>query len=104
MYAPILQDRNSLPLPGAADMAPLLETFGRIYCEHSYLFLPVLSPMSVVLLVLLERGYVLLPSGEQGRVLSLTPPLTIGADALFDACDEIARHLAAAATPDRASA
>jgi 4-aminobutyrate aminotransferase-like enzyme len=47
---------------------------------------------------LLERGYVLLPSGEGGRVLSLTPPLTIGEEALFEACDEIARHLEAAAS------
>jgi 4-aminobutyrate aminotransferase-like enzyme/MOSC domain-containing protein YiiM len=42
---------------------------------------------------LLERGYVLLPSGDGGRVLSLTPPLTIDKEALFEACDEIARHL-----------
>jgi len=42
---------------------------------------------------LLERGYVLLPSGEGGRVLSLTPPLTIGRDALLAAIDEIARCL-----------
>jgi 4-aminobutyrate aminotransferase/(S)-3-amino-2-methylpropionate transaminase len=41
--------------------------------------------------LLLERGYVLLPSGEGGRVLSLTPPLTIGQDALFAAIDELAR-------------
>ena len=40
---------------------------------------------------LLERGYVLLPSGEGGRVLSLTPPLTIGKDALMAACEEIVR-------------
>jgi acetylornithine/succinyldiaminopimelate/putrescine aminotransferase len=42
---------------------------------------------------LLEGGYVLLPSGDGGRVLSLTPPLTIDKEALFEACDEIARHL-----------
>ncbi len=42
---------------------------------------------------LLERGFVLLPSGEGGRVLSLTPPLTIDEQALFEACDEIAQHL-----------
>ncbi len=39
---------------------------------------------------LLEHGYVLLPSGEGGRVVSLTPPLTIGEAALDDACDAIA--------------
>lgn len=44
---------------------------------------------------LLERGYVLLPSGEGGRVLSLTPPLVIGEDALATACDAIAEVLAA---------
>jgi acetylornithine/succinyldiaminopimelate/putrescine aminotransferase len=43
---------------------------------------------------LLEQGFVLLPSGEDGRVLSLTPPLTIGEQALADACDAIARTLA----------
>ena len=31
---------------------------------------------------LLSRGYVVLPSGEGGRVVSLTPPLSIGEDAL----------------------
>ena len=38
---------------------------------------------------LLKRGFVLLPSGDQGRVLSLTPPLTIGRKAALDACDAI---------------
>ncbi len=42
---------------------------------------------------LLERGYVLLPSGPEGRVLSLTPPLTIGAEALQTACDELVAWL-----------
>lgn len=42
---------------------------------------------------LLESGYVLLPSGEGGRVLSLTPPLVIGERALLDACDAIAAAL-----------
>jgi acetylornithine/succinyldiaminopimelate/putrescine aminotransferase len=42
---------------------------------------------------LLAKGYVLLPSGEGGCVLSLTPPLTIGEEALTEACDEIADHL-----------
>jgi 4-aminobutyrate aminotransferase/(S)-3-amino-2-methylpropionate transaminase len=42
---------------------------------------------------LLEAGYVLLPSGEGGRVVSLTPPLVIGERALFDACDTLAEHL-----------
>jgi 4-aminobutyrate aminotransferase-like enzyme len=42
---------------------------------------------------MLSQGYVLLPSGEDGRVLSLTPPLVIGHDELYSACTEIARHL-----------
>jgi 4-aminobutyrate aminotransferase/(S)-3-amino-2-methylpropionate transaminase len=35
----------------------------------------------------LERGVILLPSGEGGRVLSITPPLTIEPDALLAALD-----------------
>ena len=38
---------------------------------------------------LLERGFVALPSGDGGRVLSLTPPLVIDADAIHLACDAI---------------
>jgi 4-aminobutyrate aminotransferase-like enzyme len=30
----------------------------------------------------LSRGVILLPSGDDGRVLSITPPLCIGRDAL----------------------
>jgi len=39
---------------------------------------------------LLELGYVTLPSGEDGRVVSLTPPLSIGEAALEAACVAIA--------------
>ncbi len=42
---------------------------------------------------LLARGYVSLPSGEDGRVLSLTPPLSIDREALFGAIDAIAEVL-----------
>jgi len=42
---------------------------------------------------MLSQGYLLLPSGEEGRVLSLTPPLIIGEDELYAACREIAQHL-----------
>jgi 4-aminobutyrate aminotransferase-like enzyme len=42
---------------------------------------------------MLERGFVLLPSGDGGRVLSLTPPLTIGRDALLSACDTLVELL-----------
>jgi len=42
---------------------------------------------------LLERGYVLLPSGDGGRVLSLTPPLSIGREAIMNACDAIVTAL-----------
>lgn len=38
----------------------------------------------------LERGYIVLPSGEGGRVLSLTPPLTIDQDLLLEAIDQLA--------------
>lgn len=47
---------------------------------------------------MLERGYVLLPSGDGGRVLSLTPPLSIGRDAILTACDELVACLAKRAT------
>jgi 4-aminobutyrate aminotransferase-like enzyme len=53
---------------------------------------------------LLERGYVLLPSGDGGCVLSLTPPLTIGERALFEACDEIGRVLESLSAQSRESA
>ena len=39
---------------------------------------------------LLRSGFVVLPSGEGGCVLSLTPPLSIGEDALAAACHAIA--------------
>ncbi|MFP6656430.1 MAG: aspartate aminotransferase family protein [Myxococcota bacterium] len=42
---------------------------------------------------MLAKGYVLLPSGEDGRVLSLTPPLVIGEHELVTACTEIANEL-----------
>ena len=45
---------------------------------------------------LLESGFVLLPSGEGGRVLSLTPPLTIGEQALDEALDAIVEVLVGA--------
>ncbi len=45
---------------------------------------------------MLEAGYVLLPSGDGGRVLSLTPPLTIGREAIHTACDALVALLGAA--------
>ena len=42
---------------------------------------------------MLERGYVLLPSGPGGGVLSLTPPLSIGKAALLTACDVLVEWL-----------
>ena len=41
----------------------------------------------------LERGYILLPSGEAGCVLSLTPPLCIDEDLLLEAIDALAEVL-----------
>jgi 4-aminobutyrate aminotransferase/(S)-3-amino-2-methylpropionate transaminase len=38
----------------------------------------------------LSRGVILLPSGDDGRVLSITPPLCIGCDALTAALDVVA--------------
>lgn len=43
--------------------------------------------------MMLERGHVLLPSGPGGRVLSLTPPLSIGTAAILAACDAIVEWL-----------
>lgn len=48
---------------------------------------------------LLERGFVLLPSGDGGRVLSLTPPLVIDREALQLACDAIVEVLLEGPTP-----
>jgi 4-aminobutyrate aminotransferase-like enzyme len=50
---------------------------------------------------LLERGYVALPSGDGGRVLSLTPPLVIAQDAFFAAIDAIVDELVRAAQSER---
>lgn len=52
---------------------------------------------------MLAKGYVLLPSGEDGRVLSLTPPLIIGEDELVAACTEIAKELIEFSQQGRAS-
>jgi acetylornithine/succinyldiaminopimelate/putrescine aminotransferase len=50
---------------------------------------------------MLSQGYVLLPSGEDGRVLSLTPPLVISEQALVSACRELARQLGAVKQRDQ---
>jgi len=50
---------------------------------------------------MLSQGYVLLPSGEDGRVLSLTPPLVISEQALVSACRELARQLGAVSQRDQ---
>ena len=47
---------------------------------------------------LLEAGFVVLPSGDTGQVVSLTPPLTIGEKALDAACDAIVVRLEALST------
>ena len=41
----------------------------------------------------LERGVILLPSGDDGTVLSITPPLVIGEEALFHALDVLIESL-----------
>jgi 4-aminobutyrate aminotransferase-like enzyme len=42
----------------------------------------------------LARGVILLPSGDDGRVLSVTPPLCIGRDALEHALGLVLAGLA----------
>ncbi len=42
----------------------------------------------------LERGFILLPSGDQGRVLSITPPLAIDHEALHAGLEALAELLA----------
>jgi 4-aminobutyrate aminotransferase-like enzyme len=42
----------------------------------------------------LRRGLLLLPSGEDGRVLSITPPLTIEREVLLGALEELCACLA----------
>ena len=44
---------------------------------------------------MLERRFIMLPEGEHGNVLSLTPPLTITAALLDDAVANLARLLRA---------
>jgi 4-aminobutyrate aminotransferase-like enzyme len=41
----------------------------------------------------LERGFILLPSGEDGRVLSITPPLCIEEEQIAGAIDALAQAL-----------
>jgi 4-aminobutyrate aminotransferase-like enzyme len=42
----------------------------------------------------LERGVILLPSGDRGRVLSITPPLGIEQFALLEALDVVVELIA----------
>jgi 4-aminobutyrate aminotransferase-like enzyme len=42
----------------------------------------------------LRRGLLLLPSGDDGRVLSVTPPLTIEREVLLAALEELCACLA----------
>ena len=42
----------------------------------------------------LKRGYILLPSGDDGRVLSITPPLGIEPEVLLDALGTVLEGLA----------
>jgi 4-aminobutyrate aminotransferase/(S)-3-amino-2-methylpropionate transaminase len=57
-----------------------------IECSSGEIALPLTSRM-------LERGFVVLPSGDGGCVLSLTPPLSIGASALDAAVDALVELL-----------
>jgi 4-aminobutyrate aminotransferase-like enzyme len=42
---------------------------------------------------LLGRGVIALPAGDDGRVIALSPPLTIGRDALDFALDALVEEL-----------
>jgi 4-aminobutyrate aminotransferase-like enzyme len=42
---------------------------------------------------LLARGVIALPTGDDARVIALSPPLTIGRDALDFALDALAQEL-----------
>jgi 4-aminobutyrate aminotransferase-like enzyme len=42
----------------------------------------------------LRRGVIVLPSGDDSRVLSITPPLTIETDMLCEALDRLAECVA----------
>jgi 4-aminobutyrate aminotransferase-like enzyme len=42
---------------------------------------------------LLQRGYIFLPEGEHGNVISFTPPLTITKKQLKQAVDELGKVL-----------
>ena len=53
---------------------------------------------------MLARGLVMLPGGDGGRVLSLTPPLSIGEDARCLACDNLRDVLEAIASSSREDA
>ena len=43
---------------------------------------------------MLRRGYIMLPEGEQGNVISFTPPLTITKAQLAKAVNELKKVLA----------
>jgi 4-aminobutyrate aminotransferase len=45
---------------------------------------------------MLQRGFIMLPEGEHGNVLSFTPPLTITERLLDDAVQNLAQTLRAA--------
>lgn len=71
--------------PAVVDVRGLGLMIG-IECSSSEVSLPICEAM-------LRCGFVLLPSGDGGRVLSLTPPLSIGEGALDAAIDALGRAL-----------
>ena len=86
---------------GAEVLARLQETAGTLECVREVrgrglmIGIECVDPNLSLEVVghVLKEGYVLLPSGDGGRVLSLTPPLSIGREALFAACDAIVTAL-----------
>jgi 4-aminobutyrate aminotransferase-like enzyme len=54
---------------------------------------PATSYVFHVIQTMLRRGYILLPEGEHGNVISFTPPLTITADQIHSACSALVQVL-----------
>jgi 4-aminobutyrate aminotransferase-like enzyme len=51
---------------------------------------PATQPALAAIKSLLQRGYIFLPEGEHGNVISFTPPLTITGEDLTRAVEELA--------------
>ena len=54
---------------------------------------PATQPAFAAIKALLQNGYIFLPEGEHGNVISFTPPLTITGEDLTRAVEELAAVL-----------